>query len=201
MSESIKNLGYSFASNRDAGRKIAREVYGQFPNFHESVDDEVKDELYSAFALRYQENNPNADATYLLKDKQYILMPEGHKVTKSDITFHLTVSTAMAESAQKFGSMRTSNPALHALIKPLRDAVSKYQSNTLKALQRAVREIANEGVERSRGATKSFDDKVKSTLFDWKKAVKSAKARGDETANEKLLADATLAFLAIWNNA
>lgn len=205
MSESIKQLGYKFASSLDSGRAVARELYRQFPTLPDGkLEPEVKAELIEAFQLRYAENNPNIEVKYVLREGQFMPVASGEKLAKDAETINMSVSFAMSESAQKFGQMRTSEDArqkaLYSVIKPVRDAVNKYTSNTFNTLVRYAKEIANEGQPRSRGATLDFDAWIKKVLLDAKTKVKAASARGDETADAALLDKATVAFLTVWNH-
>lgn len=204
MSDTIKQLGYKFAASLDSGRSVARELYRQFPTLPDGkLEPEVKAELVEAFQLRYAENNPNLEIKYVLREGQFMPVAPNEKLSKDAETINMSVSFAMSESAQKFGQMRTSEDArqkaLYSVIKPVRDAVNKYTSNTFNTLVRYAKEIANEGQPRSRGATLDFDAWVKKTLVDAKTKVKAASARGDETADAALLDKATVAFLAVWN--
>lgn len=202
--ETNKTLGYQFATSVDTGRAVARKVFNRYPDFHNKIEDDVKADFVEAFQLRYAENNKGIEQTYIFREGQFMIVGAGEKLSKDSETIKLSVAFAMAESAQKFGQMRTSEDsrqkALYALIKPVRDAVNKYTSNTLKNLQRYVREIANEGADRTRRANLDFDAWLKKFFVDAKAKVKSAHGRGDETADAKLLDEATVAFLTVWNH-
>lgn len=203
--DTIKQLGYKFATSRDTGRIVARELYNRFPEIADGKwDADAKTELVDAFQLRFAENNADIEIKYVLRESQYMPVASNEKLSKDAETINMSVSFAMSESAQKFGQMRTSEDsrqkALYNVIKPIRDRINKYVSNTLKALEREVRNIANEGKERTRGATLDFDAWIKKTLLDAKTKVKAASARGDETADGALLDKATVAFLTVWNH-
>lgn len=203
MNETIKQLAYNFASSVDTGKKVAREMYKRFPAIAEGKwEDDVKAEVVEAFQLRYAENNPNVEHKFILRDGQYVIAQGA--IPKNAETINLSVSFAMSYSAQKFGQMRTSEDArekaLYSLIKPLRDSVNKYVSNTIKTLERYAREISNEGKPRERGANLNYSQWVAQTLEQMRVRCKNAKARGDDTANDKLLAEALIAFNTVWNH-
>ena len=194
----LKQIGYQQATNKDNERSLARSVYEAYPNFDDEVTDEAKAELFAGYQLRVAENQPNIDQCFIVEGGNYLpvekLAFDNHKGEK----YHRTVANIMAYTPQSFGALRTSNPQLHAILKEPRDAISKYCSNTLNALKKAVREIKNEGKPRERGATKTFAETVKDTLDGLKKKCANAKARGDDSANEKKLITAISEFNRKW---
>ena len=194
----LKQVGYNQASFSDSLRGLARSVYEVMPNFDEEQTDEAKAELNVGYQLRFAENNPKFDQHFIVKDNAYLpvdkLAFDNHKGEK----LHRTVATIMGYTPQAFGALRTSNPQLHGLIKADRDAVSKYCSNRLNDLKKAIKSIKNEGKPRERGATKTFAQTIKDTMADLKKKCTNAKARGDDTANEKQLVLAISEFNRKW---
>lgn len=194
----LKQIAYQQATFADSLKGLARSVYEAYPNFDEEVSDEAKAELNLGYQLRFAENNPKLDQHFIVKDNAYLpvdkLAFEKHEGEK----LHRTVASIMSYTPQAFGALRHSNPVLHGLIKIDRDAISKYCSNRQSDLKKAIRAIKNEGVARVRGATKSFAETVKDTMTSLKKKCANAKARGDETANEKQLVLAISEFNRKW---
>ena len=194
----LKQLGYQQATNKDNERVLARTVYEAYPNFDEEVTDEAKAELFAGYQLRVSENQPKIDQRFVIESGNYLpvdkLAFDNHKGEK----YHRTVANIMAYTPQAFGALRQSNPQLHSLIKAERDSVSKYCSNRLADLKKAIHAIKNEGVARVRGATKTFAETVKDTLDGLKKKCANAKARGDDTANDKKLITAISEFNRKW---
>ena len=201
---SMRTISYQFTGHLQSERILAIQVRDLYPNFADEVQPEVKAEFYEGASLRFAENNPQIEQTYVLdvKDGQKWYRPIGvnEKLAKDVNKVHLSVSFVMAESTQKFSSLKETNPALHALCKPVRDAVNKYCSNAMKALQSKVKALNNEGQTRTRGATKSFSETVTDTMLDLKKKCVAAKGRNDESADSKLLGEATVAFMTVWNH-
>ena len=194
----MKQIGYQQASFSDSIKGIARDVYAGFPNFDEEVTDEVKAELYLGYQLRVAENQPKLKQHYVIESGNYLPVDvlafnkfEGAKYVRE-------VDNIMSYTPQAFGALKHSNPQLHSILKESRDAISKYCSNTLNALKKAVREVKNEGKPRERGATLSFAQTVKETLDGLKKKCANAKARVDETADEKKLILAISEFNRKW---
>jgi hypothetical protein len=194
----LKQLGYQQATNKDNERVLARSVYEAYPNFDEEVTDEAKAELFAGYQLRVAENQPKIDQRFIVESGNYLpvdkLAFDNHKGEK----YHRTVSNIMAYTPQAFGALRQSNPQLHSLIKAERDSVSKYCSNRLADLKKAIHAIKNEGVARVRGATKTFAETVKDTMDGLKKKCANAKARGDDSANDKKLVLAISEFNRKW---
>jgi len=194
----LKQIAYQQASFADNLKGLARSVYEQYPNLDDEVADEVKADLFAGYQLRVAENQPKIDQHFIVESGNYLpvekLAFDNHKGEK----YHRTVANIMAYTPQAFGALRQSNPQLHAVIKAERDSVSKYCSNRLADLKKAIHAIKNEGVARVRGATKTFAETVKDTMDGLKKKCANAKARGDDTANDKKLITAISEFNRKW---
>ena len=194
----LKQIAYQQASFADNLKGLARSVYEAYPNLDDEVADEVKADLFAGYQLRVAENQSSIDQHFIVESGNYLpvekLAFDNHKGEK----YHRTVANIMAYTPQAFGALRQSNPQLHAVIKSERDSVSKYCSNRLADLKKAIHAIKNEGVARVRGATKSFAETVKDTMDGLKKKCANAKARGDDSANEKQLILAISEFNRKW---
>jgi hypothetical protein len=194
----LKQVGYQQATNKDNERVIARSVYEAYPNFDEEVSDEVKAELYLGYQLRVAENQSNIDQHFVVESGNYLPVEKLAFDKHTGEKYHRTVANIMAYTPQAFGALRQSNPQLHSLIKAERDQVSKYCSNRLADLKKAIKAIKNEGVAKVRGATKTFAETVKDTMDGLKKKCANAKARGDDSANDKKLVLAISEFNRKW---
>ena len=194
----LKQIAYQQASFADNLKGLARSVYEAYPNLDDEVADEVKADLFAGYQLRVAENQSSIDQHFIVESGNYLpvekLAFDNHKGEK----YHRTVANIMAYTPQAFGALRQSNPQLHAVIKSERDSVSKYCSNRLADLKKAIHAIKNEGKTRERGATKSFAETVKDTMDGLKKKCTNAKARVDETADEKKLVLAISEFNRKW---
>ena len=198
MSLNFKQIGYQQASFADSLKSLARQVHQSNPNFDEEVPEEVKTELNLGYQLRITENQPKIKQHFVIENGNYLPVDElAFKAFKGE-KYIRSVENIMSYTPQAFGALRTSNPQLHSILKEPRDAISKYCSNTLNALKKAVREIKNEGKPRERGATRSFAETVKETMDGLKKKCANAKARVDETADEKKLISAISEFNRKW---
>jgi hypothetical protein len=194
----LKQIAYQQASFADNLKGLARSVYEAYPNLDDEVADEVKADLFAGYQLRVAENQSSIDQRFIVESGNYLpvekLAFDNHKGEK----YHRTVANIMAYTPQAFGALRQSNPQLHAVIKSERDSVSKYCSNRLADLKKAIHAIKNEGVARVRGATKTFAETVKDTMDGLKKKCANAKARGDDSANDKKLILAISEFNRKW---
>jgi hypothetical protein len=194
----LKQIAYQQASFADNLKGLARSVYEAYPNLDDEVADEVKADLFAGYQLRVAENQSSIDQHFIVESGNYLpvekLAFDNHKGEK----YHRTVANIMAYTPQAFGALRQSNPQLHAIIKSERDSVSKYCSNRLADLKKAIHAIKNEGVARVRGATKTFAETVKDTMDGLKKKCANAKARGDDSANDKKLILAISEFNRKW---
>ena len=194
-----KTFGYNFAKAGDNTKALAREFHSMYPSFPENVPDEVTSDLNSGAFLRYAENNTSKEGYYILNGSSYeVTTKEAFEKSKGD-KVHLTVAFATALTSQAFGALRTKNPALHALINPLRKGALEYAKAKMNALRSEIHKIVNEGKPRERGVTKSFAETIED-MFEGKNGlkakVKSALARGDDTANETKLRNAIAKFKA-----
>ena len=194
----LKQIGYQQATNKDNERSIARSVYEAYPNLDEEVSDEAKAELFAGYQLRFAENNPKIKQGFIIESGNYIPVDDDKFKEFKGEKYLRSVENIMHYTPQAFGALRTSNPQLHSLIKGERDSISKYCSNRLNDLKKAIHAIKNEGKPRHRGATKTFAESVKEAIDGLKKKCANAKARGDETANDKKLITAISEFNRKW---
>lgn len=193
---SIKDGAYKQAVASDRMRSVAKFVLEHSKGFPEAVQEEVKDQLYDGYRLRF--NEVNKPEQYAIINDHYVLIntPELGEAREK---VNIGVDYAFSFTQQQFGKMKNENPYLHAIIKSWRDKVNNYCSNRLSDLKRQARTIQNEGKQRERGATADFSKRVTDVLADLAIKCKNAQARGDESADEKRFAVARSAFLTAWS--
>jgi hypothetical protein len=193
---SLKDGAYKQAVASDRMRSVARFVLEHSKGFPETVQDEVKEQLYDGYRLRF--NEVNKPEQYAIINDHYVLVntPE---LAESREKINIGVEYAFSFTQQQFGKMKNDNPYLHAIIKSWRDKVNNYCSNRLADLKRQARAIQNEGKQRERGATADFSKRVTDVLADLAVKCKNAQARGDESADEKKFTLARNAFLTAWS--
>ena len=195
---SIKDLAYKQAVTSDVSRVQARYALDNIAGFPDNVPDEAKTQLFEGYRLRLNENNP--PVMYAVVDGNYVLATDEMVANKKVEKIKVGVDYAYSFSQQQFGQLKNEQPQLHALIKAWRDKSNKYCSNRLADLKRQARSILNEGKQRERAPTIFFNERVIMVLDDLKAKCKTAKARNDDTADEKRLREACVAFLTKWNH-
>ncbi len=179
--KSFKDAGYQAALSSERVASIAQFVIEQCPGFLDEVPKEIKAQLDEGFALRWQEINKAVKYT-----ADWVPSEKG--------SIEVSLAYCLSYSQQAFGQLKNEEPVKHGIIKAVRDAFSKYRSNRLADLKTAVRRVLNEGKNHTRPQAKPFLDYM-SDVFDAMKArCKTAKARGDEAADEVQLRVAIDAF-------
>ena len=190
----VKTFAYKFAVSKDNQHSLAVEFNSRYPKFLDETPPEVKADIDNGAFMRYAENNADKQGYFILKDNDYIRV---EKVlfddTKAD-KVHLTVAYVTEMTSQAFGGLKSSNPKLHALIKPLRDDSLKYARTIISDIKKKIREIQNIGKTSTRNKATDFDIHVKDTLDDLIKRCTNAISRGDATANKTKLSEAVRAF-------
>lgn len=195
---SIKDGAYKQAVASDRMRTVAKYVLEHVKGFPETVPDEVKAQLYDGYRLRFNEVNP--PKPYAVVNDHFVLIDGSNPdLEKEREKVNIGVDYAFSFTQQQFGKLKNENPYKHAIVKDIRDKVNTYCSNRLADLKRQARTIQNEGVTRERGATADFAHRLDAVFTDLMTKCKNAKARGDETADEKKFAVARQAFMTAWS--
>jgi hypothetical protein len=166
---SFKDAAYKGAVSNETMATVAAFIVSKCPDFLNSYSDEVGAELKSGWALRWQELHP---AT--IYSDEWVPNPKG--------LHNVSLAYCLSYSQQAFGQIKTESPVKHGVIKGVRDDFSKYVSNRLSDLKRAVRKELDKGKTKERVQAKPWTDFEKD-LFDTMKArCKTALARNDDTA-------------------
>jgi hypothetical protein len=195
---SLKDGAYKQALANDRMRSVARYVLDQSKGFPETVADEVKEQLYDGYRLRF--NEVNKPQTYAVVNDHYLLIDGSNPALENEREkVVIGVDYCFAYSQQQYGKLKNENPYLHAIVKEWRDKVNTYCSNRLGDLKRQARTILNENVKKERGATADFAKRLDEVFKDLAVKCKNAKARGDETADEGRYATARQAFMTAWS--
>jgi hypothetical protein len=96
----------------------------------------------------------------------------------------MNVHVAFGYTGQQFGKLKNEDPALHAIIKTVRDDFSGYRFDCMGSLKTRIRKIINGGKTRERGANDDFIDALHKALVNYDTRALNAKKRGDETADQ-----------------
>ena len=195
---SLKDGAYKQALANDRMRSVARYVLDQSKGFPEVVADEVKEQLYDGYRLRF--NEVNKPQTYAVVNDHYLLIDGSNPALENEREkVVIGVDYCFAYSQQQYGKLKNENPYLHAIVKEWRDKVNTYCSNRLGDLKRQARTILNEGKTRERGATADFAKRLEDVFKDLRLKCDNAQKRGDETADKAKFDIARNAFMTAWS--
>lgn len=197
---SLKDSAFQQAGAHQTLESVARYALAQIKDFPKEVPTEAKDQLYEGYRLKFNALQPAV--IYAVINSHYVLATQEHVSNDKVEKVEIGVPYAYSYSAQEFGKLANTNPALHALIKEIREKTSTYCSNRLGDLKRAANKILNNGKDRNRGVNKDFAEFVEAWFKDSAPdRLKSAKNRGDSSADEKRFNEAKVAFMVKWKHA
>jgi hypothetical protein len=197
---SLKDSAFQQAGAHQTLESVARYALAQIKDFPKEVPTEAKDALYEGYRMKFDKLQPAL--MYAVINGHYVRASIEHCANDSVEKVEIGVPYAYSYSAQEFGKLANTNPALHALVKEIREKCSTYCSNRLGDLKRAANKILNDGKERKRTANKDFAEFVDEWFKDSAPTrLKSAKSRNDATADEKRWNEAKVAFMVKWKHA
>lgn len=197
--KSIKDMAYNHAMVDDSLKAHAQFAIDNFKNFPEEITSDERSECYEGYIARYNELHPVEQ--YARIDGNWLPLKSLSKDAKPQEVAEWNGAYALsAYSQQAFGTLKNEDNAKYIVLKPLRNAASKYASDKVKSLERKAREILREqlGEPKTREATKAFSEVIKVMHDELRNRCKNAKARGDETADEDKYRKSVEAFNAIW---
>jgi hypothetical protein len=193
---SLKDLGYQQAKTGDSLETQAQFALDNITGFPEDVPSEAKDALYDGYRMRYSERKP--PTMYAVINDHYVLATEEHLKNKKVEKVEMGVAYAFSYSSQEFGKLKNTNPALHGIIKTIRDDVADYCSNRLGDLKRASKKLIAKKDGTSR-ITLDFAQSMLKAFEAQEKSVKVKQAKGDTTANSAKFALAVKSFWMTYN--
>ena len=197
---SLKDSAFQQAGAYQTLESVARYALAQIKDFPKEVPTESKDALYEGYRMKFEVLQPAV--TYAVINGHYVLATQDHTDNSKVEKVNIGVAYAYSYSAQEFGKLANTNPALHALVKVIREKCSTYCSNRLGDLKRAANKILNDGKDRQRGVNKDFAEFVEAWFKDTAPdRLKSAKNRGDNSADDKRFNEAKVAFMVKWKHA
>ena len=193
---SLKDLGYQQAKTGDSLETQAQFALDNITGFPEDVPSEAKDALYDGYRMRYSERNPAT--MYAVVNDHYVLATPEQVQNKKVEKVEMGVAYAFSYSSQEFGKLKNTNPALHGIIKTIRDDVADYCSNRLGDLKRASKKLIAKKDGTSR-ITLDFAQSMLKAFEAQEKSVKVKQAKGDTTANSAKVALAVKSFWMTYN--
>ena len=195
---SLSDAAYKQAGAFEVTDSVAHFVISKAPTFPDDVPSEVKDELYKGYRQKFSQLK--GVTQYAVIGDHIVVATEEHKANAKVEKIEIGVEYAFSYTSQEFGKLRNERPALHTIIADVREKSATYCSNRLADLKRAVRKIKNAGVERQRTANKNFAEYIDKFFVDSLDRLKSAKARGDNTADVDRFNKAKVAFMTAWKH-
>jgi len=196
---SLKDSAFQQAGAHQTLESVARYALAQIKDFPKEVPTEAKDSLYEGYRMKFDVLQPAV--MYAIINGHYVIASPEHIANDKVEKVEIGVPYAYSYSAQEFGKLANTNPALHALIKEIREKTATYCSNRLGDLKRAANKILNNGRDRNRGVNKDFYEFVEAWFKDTAPdRLKSAKNRGDSSADEKRFNEAKVAFMVKWKH-
>ena len=192
---SLRDLGYQQAGTGDSLDSQAEYALANITGFPEEISSEAREMIYGGYRLRHSERH-SAKVYAVVSDHYVLATPEQIKNAKVEIG----VNYAFAFSSQEFGKLKNTNPALHGIIKVIRDDVADYCSNRLGDLSRACKRIlAKRNGKTVSRKTLDFAESMSTTFEAQERSVKVKQAKGDTTANSAKYALAVKAFWLTYN--
>lgn len=177
-SASLDSIGYSAASQGDTLAILAGELLRRVPSGEFS--DEMKAELEKGMTGRKAELF--GTKYYVHKGSEYAPIANPKQVEDADGLFALTIDYACSMSAYEFGQLKTKDGARYELVKAARNDESKYRSNRMGDLLRAVERLKAGVKGRTRGENKTMLESVTAMAETLVKRNKVAQGKGDPTA-------------------
>jgi len=195
--KSLKDAAYQAARSIEGVEAAARYIRATCPTFADEQPAEVMEQLDAGWLLRYSELKP-AKMFFLNEDgRTWVEVVEGAHAPEKAGKREIGIIYAMSYTAQAYGTLKNSDPSLHAILKPMRDDFSKYRSNRKGDIIRYIRKAERaEAGDQGRSPTKAFAEFCTDTLDNLVTRCKNAKARGDDTADLNLLIKQIAAFKA-----
>ena len=174
----LDSIGYSAASQGDTLDVLASELLRRNPSGEFS--DESKAELEKGMTGR--KNELYGTRYFVHKGGEYTPIKNPKQVTEADGLFALTIEFACGLSAYDFGQLKTKDNARYELVRAARLDESKYRSNRMKSLMKAVNDLKAGIKGRTRGENKTMLETVNAAAETLVKRNKVAQGKGDPTA-------------------
>ena len=195
---SLRDLGYQQAGTGDSLDSQAEYALANITGFPEEISSEAREMIYGGYRLRHSERH-SAKVYAVVSDHYVLATPEQIKNAKVE-KVEIGVNYAFAFSSQEFGKLKNTNPALHGIIKVIRDDVADYCSNRLGDLSRACKRIlAKRNGTTTTRKTLDFAESMTNVFNAQEKSVKVKEAKRDTTANSAKYALAVKAFWMTYN--
>lgn len=193
-------LGFAQAETGDALTAHAQTAMRLIVGFPETITDEARADLYAGYRKRWDAKH--GVKVFAMIDGNYIDatadMVKNKKVEKVEIGMHQIFSYTQ----QEFGKLKLSQPALYAVMQPMRGVINDYCQGALADLKNKAKKLLKKDNPTPRAPNLDFTDwlldKEKGVIPAMREKCKNSKRRGDATADEARLNEAIIAFMAKW---
>ena len=199
---SLKDAGFQQAGAYQTTESVAEFVMAKDPKFPDEVAETTQDELKEGYKMKF--NSIYKPVTYAVINDHYVVATSEHMTNEKVEKVLIGVDYAFSYSSQEFGKLRNTRPALHKIVGEVREKTSTYCSNRFKELKKVAKDIIKRrsGEETTtRKANLNFSEFVEEWFKDTAETrLKTAKSRGDSTADTKRFTDAKIAFMMKWKH-
>ena len=198
--DNLIELGFAQAGVGDVLTAHAKTAISLIVGFPESIPEEARADLYAGYRKRWDANHPAK--LYAVIDGNYVEatadMAKNKKVEKVEIGMHHIFSYTQ----QEFGKLKLTQPAMYALMQPIRGSINDYCQGALGDLKNKAKKILRKENSTPRAPNLDFTDwlldKERGVIPAMREKCKNSKRRGDASADEAKLNEAIIAFLAKW---
>ena len=199
----LEDLGFKHGSALQTVKHLASWALDRVKGFPSEVSTDDVATVRKGYAHRWSLDHPATE--YVVIEGNYLRASDLAEIPAKAERVIIGHDVAFSYTQQQAGKLKeTHSPEYHKLIADVRQAVNAYTSNCWGKLVSAGKalELERSGVKKARTPNLDFVeylyDKEKGVFSIMQTRCKNAKAKGDNTADEKRVAQAIVAFNVAW---
>lgn len=199
----LEDLGLRFSGAVESVKGLAKWALNNVKGFPDNVSSDDVATVRKGSAHKWSMLNPPVE--YVVIEGNYLRASDLTDIPAKAERVMVGYDVAFSYTQQQAGKLKeTHSPEYHKLIAEVRTKVNAYTSNCWGKLVSAGKSVQAElsGVKKARTPNLDFVeylyDKEKGVFSIMQTRCKNAKAKGDNTADEKRLAKAIVAFNVAW---
>lgn len=199
----LEDLGLRFSGAVESVKGLAKWALNNVKGFPDNVSSDDVATVRKGSAHKWSMLNPPVE--YVVIEGNYLRASDLTDIPAKAERVVVGYDVAFSYTQQQAGKLKeTHSPEYHKLIAEVRTKVNAYTSNCWGKLVSAGKSVQAElsGVKKARTPNLDFVeylyDKEKGVFSIMQTRCKNAKAKGDNTADEKRLAKAIVAFNVAW---
>lgn len=184
--DNIRNEAYKFQGSMRNAEDSASAILKLQPNFLElDAKSEAHEEVKQGFTMRFNEwYGDDFNKLYAMKDgkMQVVTQAEFNSAKKGTPKYDMRITAVAHWSQQKYTSLKTTEPYLYELAKPIREKLRDHIKQGMKNLKLAMVRVQDKASGRAR--TRNVIDINEywfNQILEGKARIKTAESRGDET--------------------